>query len=91
MKYLEITKDSFLEWYFNSGDDQMQIYMRNKVGESVIEALLKTGRVSFSVEQIFEEEDKNEIPLVYCEEYDLDVFDDIYLGEIGDYELKLID
>ena len=91
-----VTKGNFLTWYYNSGSDQEQESLRNDLGDSVIEQLLKHGKVTTTAEEIF---DGCEIVCMPC--YLLEEFADDYddCVEIMDEdsidlsvdEIKLID
>lgn len=81
MKTLHITKQNFLEWYFNTGADDEQESMRTDLGERLVEKLLSGEDFSYSVEDAFNECEVGCIPLAYLEE-----FDDRELLEVG--ELK---
>lgn len=91
MKQLEITKKSFLKWYFEHGSDEEIKDTKLTFAEKVITALKNDGKIEMSVEDILNDCNKDDIPLVFCEGYDFAVFDDIILADIGDYGLYLID
>lgn len=70
MKTYTITKQNFLEWYFNTGADDDQESMRTDLGDRVIERLLSGEDFFYSVEDAFNECEKSCIPIAYLEEFD---------------------
>ena len=69
MKKLHITKENFIEWYFNTGADDEQKDARYNLGEKVINSLTEGKIFSFSVEDAFNECEMECVSLDYIEEY----------------------
>ena len=89
MKHYTITKANFLKWYYNTGDDQMQIDQATKLGFSVIYALIDKGECNITADDIWDECEKSCIPLKYTEEDDFD--SDQELGELEhEWTIQLI-
>lgn len=90
MKTYTITKENFLNWYYNTGSDDEQESMVNDLGAMAIEHLFRNGKFEFSVYSAFEEAEKDIIPLCFLEE-----FDDSDEREVGDLqeecEIKLLE
>jgi hypothetical protein len=82
MKTYTITKQNFLEWYFNTGADDEQESMRKDLGERVIESLINIGQSNIVIEEIFNECETSCIPLYLLEEFEKD---EDY-KEVGDLE-----
>lgn len=91
MTQLEITKKSFLEWYFEHGSDKEIKDTKLTFAEKVITALKNDGKVELRVDAMLNDCNKDDIHLVFCEGYNVAIFDDIILADIGGYELHLID
>lgn len=90
MMVYTITVGSFLEWYFNYGQDQENTELREKLAETILDQLFKTGQGSISAQEIFDGCNQEAIPINYLEEFKQVEID----KEIGDvlvnYEVKLI-
>ncbi len=89
MKQYTITKESFINWMFNTGADQEQRQMRVDIGYKAVEKLLEDNSFTITVEDVWNSCDHCCIQVSYledCEEED---------GELMDldheYEVKLID
>lgn len=83
MKTYTITKQNFLEWFFNTGDDKNQEEARTDLGKRAIERLFSGEDFFYSVEDAFNECEISCIPLAYLEE-----FDDKNDLEVGDLDYK---
>ena len=90
MKTYTITKQNFLEWFFNTGDLKSQKESRTDLGKRAIERLFSGEDFFYSVEDAFNECEISCIPLAYLEE-----FSNLELREVGDLqnacEVNLID
>jgi len=95
MKKFTITKEQFINWYFNTGADQDQERMRTDLGDSIIEQLLEKGCAEINVTDIFEDEaELSCIPIRYTEEasqYPQECENGCELGELDEFEIKLVD
>ena len=91
MKKYTVTKQNFLEWYFNTGADDEQQDARTEMGRRVIDCLLSGEDFHCSVENIFNNEaDLNCMPIHYLEEF-LDDDSGIEVDDIGEIvEINLI-
>lgn len=67
---LTITKENFLEWYFNYGSDQEINDMIESIGLQVRRDLKEYGRSTTSVESLFNSIDQGLIPYKFVEECD---------------------
>ena len=89
MKKLTITKQRFLEWYFESGQDKENKKLKKDLANSIIEQLFKTGVGSTSVEQLFNECNQEAIGLSFTEQGTEDDYD-VELGDLGEFEIQLV-
>lgn len=90
---LTITKNRFLEWYFEHGQDTEKNDLRISLANSIIHQMNVTGFGSYSVQELFDKCNQEAIRLYFTEEYahNSDEFD-IELSDCDfDYELELID
>jgi len=86
MKIYTITKQNFLHWFFNTGDDGSQKNMRTELGGRAIEKLLKGEDFSYSVYDAFDDCELGCIPLMYLEEFHEG--EEIEVGDL-DYECEI--
>lgn len=97
MATFTVKKQNFLEWYYNSDSDQEQEQNRISLGERVIEELMSSGKITITVEEIFEECELSCMPIHILEEFEFDYDDYIEIGdtesgiELGVDEVVLID
>ena len=93
MLKLTITKERFLEWYFNHGQDQEIEENANSVAKSIIEQLFKTGVGSITVNEIFDGCNLNAIKMYYTVEFDMQTeLHDYPISDLNmPYEIKLVD
>lgn len=90
MKKLHITKQNFLNWWFESGSDQEQESNEIDLGKRVIEKLLSGEDFFYSIEDAFNECETSCIPLSYLEEFDED--NDLEVGDLKEIvDIVLID
>jgi hypothetical protein len=90
MKTYTITKQNFLLWFFNTGDDKSQKEMRTDLGKKAIEKLLNGETFTYSVEDAFNECETSCIPLMYLEEFHEG--EEIEIGDLEyECEVTLID
>lgn len=87
MEQAKITKQSFLDYYFDSGSDDEMEDMRKDLFENVIEQLRTKGTATITVDQIFKD-CTGEIPKRYFEGFQEDCDDDEFDNEV---EYILID
>ena len=90
MNNLTITKGSFIEWYFNEGQDTEKVCLRLELANDIINKLFVKDEVSVSVIDIFEYTNKEAIPLSYCEQYYNEDTDDCIGSLDNNYTLTLI-
>lgn len=98
MKTFTITKIRFLVWFFETGQDQERGDLRIDLAERVIQQLFDNNVSTVTTEDIFNECNQEAIRLSFIEEFDDNGFDeklgrgydDIELGELSNYKLKLI-
>lgn len=82
LKEFTITRECLLDFYFNSGDDDIQKSMRIEIGNEVINAILKGEiYIPLTAEEILE--NIGYIDMSYCEEID----DDHPLANYEDIDL----
>ena len=97
MKNLKITKDRFLDFFYNSGQDQEMEELKNDLAQKVINGLYSNkGTFTIAVEDIFNECNQDSIRLSFCDGYSEDECGednyDIELGDIEEgYTIKLVD
>ena len=90
MKTYTITKENYINWFFNSGSDQEQEATRKDLGDRLVERLLSGEDFFYSVDDAFNEVDVEVIPLSYLEEFNDD--DDREVGDLEEIiDLILID
>jgi hypothetical protein len=65
---LTITRENFLDWYFNYGSDQENRDTIESIGLQVRRDLKQHGQSTISVESIFNSTDEGLIPYVFTEE-----------------------
>ena len=90
---LTITKEDFLRWYFNYGQDTEIRDSRYDIGECIIGQLLKTGVGSISAQEIFDGCSHDSVRAYFTQEhYMLTDKYDVELSDLGiKYNLTLID
>jgi len=92
MRKFTITKGRFLDWYFNSGQDQEMKELRTELANSIINQMYSVGHGSMSVEELFDGCNQDAIRLGFTEQYNEDTDDpDVELLDLNTpYEIKLI-
>jgi hypothetical protein len=86
----KITKNRFLDWYFESGQDSENEEIRNELTEKMINSLFKDNTFTLNTNDVFENCNKSAIRLCYIE--GLDVYDEREFSELGkNNSLILID
>lgn len=89
MKKLTITKQRFLEWYFESGQDTENKELREDLAKYIIKQLFKTGLGTVSVEDLFDRCNQKAIRLSFTEQGTEDDYD-TELGDLGEFEIQLV-
>jgi len=91
MRKLTITKGSFLDWYFNSGQDQEMEELRKHLADSIIHQMYSVGHGSMSVEELFDRCNQDAIKIGFTEQYNEETDDyDIELSDLSTpYEIEL--
>ena len=92
MRKLTITKENFLNWYFDNSEESDSI--KDDLSNKMLDALLNDGAFKITTEELFNECNQDVINLSYInerdeliEEFDLDD-DDIELGDfLDDFEI----
>jgi len=69
MRRLTITKGRFLDWYFNSGQDQEMKELRKNLAESIIHQMYSVGHGSMSVQELFDGCNQDAIRIGFTEQY----------------------
>ena len=86
---LTITKGNFIEFYFNYGQDKELKELRLDLADDIIKILYDKDTATISIQDIFNQCNKDSIRGFYCDE-----FTDNIEQEIGDifssYEIELI-
>jgi hypothetical protein len=86
----KITKNRFLDWYFESGQDSENEEIRNELTEKMINSLFKDNTFTLNTNDVFENCNKSAIRLCYIE--GLDVYDEREFSDLGkNTSLILID
>jgi hypothetical protein len=92
-KKLTITKQRFLDWYFDYGQDQENAQLRVDLATSIIDQMYKVGFGSYSVQELFDNCNQESIRAYFTVEYDMQT--ETHDDELSDlklsYELTLID
>ena len=93
MRKFTITKGRFLDWYFNSGQDQEKAQLRKEMADSIIHQMYSDGHGSMSVAELFVECNQDAIRLGFTEQYNEETDDpDVELLDLNPFfEIKLID
>lgn len=95
MKNLYITKQRFLEWYYEDGEGtQEHEALRLELAQKIIDSLFNDGHVAtITTQEIFKGVNQDAIRLNFCVGYgDNDVVEDVELQDLGtEYTLTLID
>lgn len=90
-RIFKIKAGNFLNWYFCSGSDQEQEDAANSIGNRAIESLINSGQFNITVDELFNECNKDAILLSFIEGFDNEENDCIELGDFTEgYELILI-
>ena len=89
MEKLTITKKRFLEWYYQSGQDQENTDLKIDLANSIINQMFKTGVGSISVQELFDGCSEDAIRLSFTEQGTEDDYD-IELGDLGEFEIQLV-
>lgn len=89
---LTITKERFLEWYFEYGQDQENKDLRIELANSIIHQMRTAGFGSYSVNELFDGCNQEAIIGHFTEELnDADKYD-TELSDLGfEYTISLID
>ena len=77
----QIKKSNFIHWMFNSGYDQEIEGMKKDLAEKILPTLLEGKDVTVSIQELWDECNKEIITCLYFEEYSNDNTD-----SIGEYE-----
>jgi hypothetical protein len=86
----KITKNRFLDWYFESGQDSENEEIRNELTEKMINSLFRDNTFTLNTNDVFENCNKSAIRLCYIE--GLDVYDEREFSDLGkNTSLILID
>ena len=89
MKKLTITKSRFLDWYFESGQDQENDDLKKDLVESLIHSMRQVGFASISVQELFDNCNQEAIRLDFTEEgCENDCCTE--LSDFGEFEITLI-
>lgn len=93
MRKFTITKGRFLDWYFNSGQDQEKAQLRKEMADSIIHQMYSDGHGSMSVAELFDGCNQDAIRLGFTEQYNEETDDpDVELLDLNTpFEIKLID
>lgn len=89
MNKLTITTYRFLDWYFESGCDTEIVETKFDLAQKVIEKMYNVGQATISVQELFDECDKDTITLNFTEQGSESDYD-VELQGLGEYEIKLI-
>lgn len=82
MSTYHITKNNFLKWYFEDGQDSENYQTKQELAELVINRLFEYDICVINTQSIFNECNQDAIQISYLEEFkDLDIH-----TELGDYE-----
>jgi hypothetical protein len=89
---LHITKDRFLDWYFEYGQDQEKTETRISLANSIISQMYGTGQGSYSVQELFDGCNQESIRAFFTQEFHMQTDDfDIELSDLGEtYEINLV-
>ncbi len=87
---LTITKGDFIEWYFNTGQDKELKELRLDLADDIIKILYDKDTATISIQDIFNQCNKEAIPLSYCEQYYNEDTDDCIGSLDNNYTLTLI-
>jgi hypothetical protein len=93
MKKYTIKKERFLEWYFESGQDQENEEIREELAKKLIAGLMKDNEFKITTEDIFKECNQEAIRVSFIDgfEDDEEAYDTEF-SELGEnVELILID
>ena len=92
MKQLTITKERFLDWYFDYGQDQENLELRTNLANSIIHQMYSVGHGSMSVNELFDTCDQDSIRAYFTQEYDMQTDEyDIELSDLNTpYTITLI-
>ena len=86
---LTITKKRFLEWYFESGQDQENEELKLDLANYIIGQMYKFGIGSMSVEEIFNKCNKEAIRVSFTEQGTEDDYD-TELSDLDSFDIELI-
>lgn len=90
MKHFTITKDNFIQWYLIEENDETES-IKEDLADRMIVHLRQYGAVMISVQDLFNECNKEGIRLRYLEQFD-GSDTDLQLEDIkGEWEVKLVD
>lgn len=88
---LSITKNNFLDWYFESGQDSENLSIKEQVLNSILDQMYKVGFGSVSVQELFDNCNQDAIRLSFTEQSDDGEIDyDIELSDLESYTIELI-
>lgn len=85
---LTITKTKFLEWYFESGQDQENEEIKTTLINEVINQLFKTGLAVISAHDLFDDCNQDAIRLSYTEQGNESDYD-TELSDLDNYTIEL--
>ena len=89
MTKLTITKNRFLNWYYESGQDQENDDLKKELAESLIHSMRQVGFASISVQELFDNCNQESIRLNFTEEGCKNDYD-TELSDLGEFEITLI-
>jgi hypothetical protein len=92
MKTFHITKNNFLKWYFEDGQDSENEQTKEDLAELVIKKLFESDTCVIATQSIFNECNQSAIGIGYLEEFkDSDMYTELGDYMYPNYELILID
>ena len=93
MKKLTITKERFLDWYFESGQDSENASIKDDLATRLIKGLQADNSFTITTQDIFDECNHEAIRCYFLEEYADDTENyDIEVSDLNvEFEISLID
>jgi len=86
---LKIKTTSFLNWYFNSGNDQEQQSIRQEIGHLAVSSLLCEGSSTITAQEIFDQVNIDVIPVNLIEGLEK-TSTDIEIGDLNLSNFKIV-
>lgn len=90
VKTYTITKENFLNWYYEDNMDETR-ELKEDLAEKVLLQLKNTGISSITIENIFEGCNTESIPIMYLEEFKKDGYNELEVGDLDPCKINLID